>query len=529
MAQTSTAKRPVARAAAPTRDSVRAVLIKIALLAIIDAISIYAAFVLVLQNNWLVAILVLAVTALVNWIYFSKRLIPAKYLTPGLIFLAVFQVFVLLYTCYVGFTNYGTGHNGTKEQAVSSLLASSLQRVEDSPTYPVTVVDRLGELGLLITDPETGEASVGTNDEPLSAVPDAEFDGDKAVAAPGWTSLSFQDVIARTDEITALAVPYSDDPNDGALRTPDGSNAYRYLSTLEYDESAGTMTNTQTGVVYTDIGTGAFVADSGEELRPGWQITVGFDNFVRAFTEESIRGPLVYVTVWTFVFAIASVFLTFALGLLLAITFQNARMRGVKYYRVLLILPYAFPAFLSILVWNGMMNESFGFINQVLFGGADIPWLTDPTLAKFSAILVNVWLGFPYMFLICTGALQAIPEELTEAATMDGARGWSVFKQIKLPLLLSTTAPVLIASFAFNFNNFNLVYLLNNGGPRDTTTSLPVGHTDLLISMVYKVAFTGQNRDYGLASAFSILIFIIVAVIAVISFSRTKALEEIQR
>ena len=530
MAQTSTAKRPpAARAVAPTRDSVRAILIKIALLAIIDAISIYAAFVLVLQNNWLVAIVVLALTALVNWIYFSKRLVPAKYLTPGLIFLAVFQVFVLLYTFYVGFTNYGTGHNGNKEQAVSSLLASSLQRVEDSPTYPVTVVDRLGELGLLVTDPETDDAFVGTNDEALSRVPDAEFDGDKAVAAPGWTSLTFQEVIARTDEITALAVPYSDDPNDGALRTPDGSNAYRYLSTLEYDEAAGTMTNTQTGVVYSDIGTGAFTAENGEELLPGWQITVGFDNFVRAFTEESIRGPLVYVTIWTFVFAIASVFLTFVLGLLLAITFQNARMRGVKYYRVLLILPYAFPAFLSILVWNGMMNESFGFINQVIFGGADIPWLTDPTLAKASAILVNVWLGFPYMFLICTGALQAIPEELTEAATMDGARGWNVFKQIKLPLLLSTTAPVLIASFAFNFNNFNLVYLLNNGGPRDTTTSLPVGHTDLLISMVYKVAFTGQNRDYGLASAFSILIFIIVAVIAVISFSRTKALEEIQR
>jgi arabinogalactan oligomer/maltooligosaccharide transport system permease protein len=530
MAQTSTAKRPAtARAVAPTRDSVRAMLIKIALLAIIDAISIYAAFVLVLQNNWLVALIVLAVTGLVNWIYFTKRFVPAKYLTPGLIFLAIFQVFVLLYTCYVGFTNYGTGHNGNKEQAVSSLLASSLQRVEDSPTYPVTVVDRLGELGLLATDPDSGDAFVGTNDEPLSPVPDAEFDGDKAVAAPGWTSLTFQEVIARTDEITALAVPYSDDPNDGALRTPDGSNAYRYLSTLEYDEAAGTMTNTQTGVVYSDIGTGAFTSESGEELLPGWQITVGFDNFVRAFTEESIRGPLVYVTIWTFVFAIASVFITFVLGLLLAITFQSARMRGVKYYRLLLILPYAFPAFLSILVWNGMMNESFGFINQVIFGGADIPWLTDPTLAKASAILVNVWLGFPYMFLICTGALQAIPEELTEAATMDGARGWSVFKQIKLPLLLSTTAPVLIASFAFNFNNFNLVYLLNNGGPRDTTTSLPVGHTDLLISMVYKVAFTGQNRDYGLASAFTILIFIIVTVIAVISFSRTKALEEIQR
>jgi arabinogalactan oligomer/maltooligosaccharide transport system permease protein len=511
-----------------TRSSLLALVVKIVLLAFIDAVAVYAAFVLVLQGNVVATVAVLAVTVLINVVYLARRrFLPAKYLAPGLIFLTIFQVFVLLYTGYVGFTNYGTGHNGTKEQAVSSLLASSLERVENSPAYPVTVVDRLGELGLLITDPDDDTAYVGTADEPLAEV-DADFDGGKAVATAGWTSLTFQQVIARTAEITQLAVPFSDDPNDGALRTPDGSSAYRYLSTLEYDEAAGTMTD-DSGVVYSDTGTGAFVAESGEELRPGWQITVGGDNFARALTESSIRGPLLYVTAWTFAFAIGSVVLCFALGLLLALTFEHARMRGVRYYRLLMILPYAFPAFLSILVWAGMMNQSFGFLNQVVFAGADIPWLSDPTLAKASALLVNLWLGFPYMFLICTGALQAIPTELTEAAKVDGARGWNVFRHIKLPLLLSTTAPVLIASFAFNFNNFNLVYLLNNGGPRDTTTSLPVGHTDLLISMVYKVAFTGQNRDYGLASAFSILIFVIVAGIAIYSFSRTRALEDIQR
>ncbi len=123
--------------------------------------------------------------------------------------------------------------------------------------------------------------------------------------------------------------------------------------------------------------------------------------------------------------------------------------------------------------------------------------------------------------------LQSIPEELNEAAAIDGARPWAVFRLIKLPLLLVSVAPLLIASFAFNFNNFNVIYLLTNGGPRDPNTSLPVGFTDILISMVYKVAFTGQNRDYGLASAFSILIFVIVAVIAIVLFRRTKALEEL--
>ena len=174
-----------------------------------------------------------------------------------------------------------------------------------------------------------------------------------------------------------------------------------------------------------------------------------------------------------------------------------------------------------------MLSESFGFINQVLLGGASIPWLTDPVLAKVSILVVNLWLGFPYMFLVCTGALQSIPEELEEAATVDGAKPWAVFRLIKLPLLLVTVAPLLIASFAFNFNNFNLIYMLTGGGPRDPAASVNVGGTDILISMVYKVAFTGQTRDYGLASAFSIIIFILVAIISIVSFKRTKALEDL--
>ncbi|MGW9182831.1 ABC transporter permease subunit [Agromyces sp. NPDC055661] len=518
-------QRQAANIADAASGGIKMLLLKLVLLGILDAIAVYAVLVLAGFGQWLIAIVVAAVAALVNWIYFSRRKLPAKYLTPGIIFLVLFQVFVLVYTGYIAFTNYGTGHNGSKEQAVSSLMASSLQRVEDSPTYPVTVVDQLGTLGLLVTDPD-GDAYVGTNDQPLEPV-DAEFDGDKAVAVDGWTSLQFADVLARTDEITELAVPFSDDPNDGALRTPDGSNAYQYVSTLEYDEAAGTMTDVTTGTVYSDIGTGAFTSADGDELLPGWQITVGFDNFVRAVSDPRLAQPLVYVTLWTFAFALISVASTFFLGLFLAIVFNDMRMRGRKYYRVLMILPYAIPSFLSALIWAGMMNESFGFINQVLLGGASVPWLTDPWMAKLSVLIVNLWLGFPYMFLVCMGALQSIPDELQEAATVDGARPWAVFRLIKLPLLLVTVAPLLIASFAFNFNNFNTIYMLTDGGPRDSNAPIPVGFTDILITMVYKVAFTGQSRDYGLASAYSIIIFIIVAVISIIAFRRTKSLEEL--
>ncbi|WP_249521584.1 ABC transporter permease subunit [Microbacterium sp. ER1] len=501
-------------------------LLKILLLAIVDAIAVYAVFVLLVQREWLVLGLVVAVTVVVNYIYFSRKRIAAKYLTPGIIFLVLFQVFTLLYTGYIGFTNYGTGHNGSKEQAISSLLASAQERVEDSPTYPVTVVEQFGTYGLLVTDPDDGDALLGTAEQPLAEV-DAEFEGGKAVAVDGWTTLPLATVFTLSEELEQLSVPFSDDPNDGSLRAPDGQNGYLYVSTLTYDAAADTITDTATGTVYSDTGDGAFTAEDGGQLLPGWQTTVGFDNFVRAVTDESIRGPLISVTVWTFVFALVSVATTFFLGLLLALVFNNTRMRFRNGYRIILILPYAFPAFLSALVWAGMMNESFGFINQVLFGGAAIPWLTDPVLAKVSVLLVNLWLGFPYMFLVCMGALQGIPDDVNEAAVMDGANAWQIFRRIKLPLLLVTVAPLLISSFAFNFNNFNLIYMLTKGGPRFSDVSIPVGHTDILISMVYKVAFTGQTRDYGLASAFTILIFVVVATISIISFRKTKALEEL--
>src|SRR5690606_25651763 len=247
---------------------------------------------------------------LVNWIYFSRRALPAKYLAPGVIFLALFQVFVLLYTGYVGFTNYGTGHNGSKEQAVNALTASSLERVPDSPAYPVAVVEGSGELGLLVTTPD-GDALLGTSERPLEEVGGATFEGDRAVAAPGWETLQFAEVLERQDEVTALSVPFSSDPDDGRLSTPDGSSAYRYLSTLEYDEATGSVTDTATGVVYEDIGTGAFTSADGEELMPGWKVAVGFDNFVKAVTDQRLAGPLVYVTLWTFAFALLTVALTF--------------------------------------------------------------------------------------------------------------------------------------------------------------------------------------------------------------------------
>jgi arabinogalactan oligomer / maltooligosaccharide transport system permease protein len=510
-----------------TRGSMGALLVKIVLLGILDAVMVYALFVLLMAGNWVWFALAAVALIALNWIYLTRRALPGKYLAPGLIFLLLFQVFVVLYTAYIAFTNYGDGHNGTKEAAVQAIVEKSLVRVEDSPAYGVTVLDQNGTLSLLVTEPD-GTVSVGNETTPLQEVDDAEESGGKAVSLPGYTTLTFDQLLADQGRITGLAVPLSDDPNDGALRTADGSTAFLFQSTLLYDEAADAFTDTTTGVTYTDRGEGEFAAEDGTALTPGWTIDVGLQNFATAFGDERIREPLVGVILWTFAFAALSVLTTFALGMFLAIVFNDGRMRGRKVYRVMMILPYAFPGFLSALVWAGLLNPSFGFVNQVLLGGAEINWLSDPVLAKVSILFVNLWLGFPYMFLVCTGALQSIPDDVLEAARVDGAKPWGIFRLIKLPLVMVSMAPLLITSFAFNFNNFNLIYMLTNGGPRDIDAPVNVGATDILITLVYKAAFgTSTGRDYGLASAFAILIFIVVATVSVIAFRRTKSLEDV--
>ena len=217
------------------------------------------------------------------------------------------------------------------------------------------------------------------------------------------------------------------------------------------------------------------------------------------FTSSEFRGPFIRVLAWNLAFAFASVVVTFALGLLLAVVFNDVPMKGRKIYRSLLIIPYALPGFMTALVWKGMLNQTFG-INRWL--GVDIPWLTTTAMAMLSLILVNLWLGYPYMFLVNTGALQSIPSELKEAALVDGANGWTAFRRITFPLLLVTVSPLLIASFAFNFNNFTLVWLLTNGNPRATDES--AGTTDILLSWTYRFALDLSPQRQGLAAALSV-------------------------
>lgn len=511
-----------------TSGTVGGLVAKLVLMAVVNAFGVYAILAAWNEGSYGILAAMVALLVVADWVYFSRRTLPLKYVLPGLAFLLVFQVYVVAYTGWVAFTNYGDGHNSTKEHAIEALLVQNERRVEGSATYPLTVLERGGALGFAVVD-EDGDVRAGTAEEPLAPVDDATVDGDSVSAVPGAQVLDRRQVLERQDEVTTLRVPVSDDPEDGSIRTQDARTGYVSTSTLEYDAAADTMTDVTTGTVYSPSEDGWFVSPDGERLNVGWRVAVGLDNFSTAFGDSRYAGPFLKILAWTFAFAVLSVVTTFLLGLFLAITFNDGRLRGRRIYRTLLIFPYAIPGFLAALLWSGMLNRSFGFVNQVLLGGADVPWLTDPWLAKLSVLLVNLWLGFPYMFLICTGALQSLPGDVMEAAKVDGAGRWRTWRSVTLPLLLVATTPLLISSFAFNFNNFTLIYMLTNGGPRFADASVPLGHTDILISMVYSVSGLDGTaaKNYGLASALSIVIFAIVATISAITFKRTKQFEEI--
>lgn len=313
--------------------------------------------------------------------------------------------------------------------------------------------------------------------------------------------------------------------DNGAIRPQGLSQAFEGVFTMVYDPDTDTMTDSVSGTRYV-AKDGFFVPESGTgpALPQGWTINVGFANFLKVLTDPTIRAGFFGIFLWNVAFSALAVGTTFVLGMLLAILFNHPDMKGKRVYRSLLVLPYAIPGFVTALVWASMLNQDYGLINNML--GASVNWLGDPWLAKFSILLTNLWLGFPYMFIVCTGALQSVPAEVYEAARIDRVSPLRQLTDITMPLLLVSVGPLLIASFSFNFNNFGLIYLLTEGGPF-SAGSTDIGSTDLLITYAYRLAFAGANPNYGMAAAVSILIFLLVASMSLIGFRKTANLEDV--
>ncbi len=502
--------------------------VKIVFLAVVNALAVWAATVLADQSNWPALGMLALFTLLIDLIYLVPRrpgLIPLKFIVPGTVFLVAFQIAPILYTVNVAFTNYSTGHIISKAGAITAIKANSLQPAQSGTTYAMAAArDKNGDLVLILQDSTSGKTYVGTK-KGLTPIPRAAVTvkGGAIAGAAGYELVPVKELAAIGQQLTDFRVPIG---KDAAIQPQGFDTAVPLQPTLRYDPERGVFVRISDGAVFRDNGLGSFVSTQKEELEPGWATHVGFRNFGRAIHDPLIRKPFLRVLIWTFVFAGSTVLLSFALGLFLAITLDKPGLRFQRGYRSIMVIPYAIPSFLSLLVWGGLLNDDFGVVNRLFH--VNIPWLFDPNVAKISVVLVSTWLTVPYFFLVSMGALQAIPKELVEAAKVDGGGGFQIFRRVTLPLLLVATSPLLIASFAFNFNNFNNIYLLTGGGP--ATNDQPIaGATDILISYTYKLAFaTGKGNDYALASSIAIVIFFIVATVSGLSFWRTKALEGVR-
>ncbi|MDZ5671252.1 maltodextrin ABC transporter permease MdxF [Bacillus stercoris] len=256
---------------------------------------------------------------------------------------------------------------------------------------------------------------------------------------------------------------------------------------------------------------------------------VGFKNFLNIFFLGSYRETFVNVLSWTVIWTICATTLQIILGIVTALFVNQDFIKGKRIFRMIFLFPWAVPAFITIMSFSNMFNDSIGAVNaQVipLFNHLPfvelpaIAWKTDPFWTKTALIMIQTWLGFPYIYVMVTGVLQAIPGELYEAAKIDGATFIQRFRHITFPMILFATAPVMITQYTFNFNNFSIIYLFNEGGPGSAGAG--AGSTDILISWIYKLT-TGTSPQYSVAAAVTLLISFIVIGISLIAFKKSNA------
>ncbi|WGV98781.1 maltose ABC transporter permease MalF [Vibrio sp. YMD68] len=500
----------------------KSVFIKWALLGSLGIVNGYATILMYSRGELAFALLTVILTALALYIFGSKKTYAHRYIYPGIAGMILFIIFPLVYTVGLAFTNYSAKNQLSFERAQTVLLDQTYQSGE---SYPFTLYStenghriavQKGDQ-LLATD-HFDLASLSVTDMDLSIVESVSGDKEKIK-----TIVQNRSSLSRVD----LHLPTGEDIRMSGLRK---FAAVVPLYTLQEDGTS--LVSNETGAILRpNMDTGFYqpVDDMGQftgsTVAPGFIVDIGTHNFERVWKDEGIKQPFISIFIWTVVFSVVTVIATLIIGLVLASVVQWEALKGRAIYRVLLILPYAVPAFISILIFKGLFNQSFGEINMVLQSifGISPAWFSDPILAKTMVLIVNTWLGFPYMMILCMGLLKAIPDDLYEASAIDGANFIHNFTKVTLPLMIKPLTPLLIAAFAFNFNNFVMIQLLTQGGPNMIGTSEPAGYTDLLVSYTYRIAFEGAGgQDFGLASAIATLIFLLVGGLALLNLRFTK-------
>lgn len=458
-----------------------------------------------------VGLLVLGGSAL--WVYATAQSVAWKYLFPGVAGMLLFLAFPLLFTVQIGFTNFSSSNLLDFERARAYLLEQSVVEPDQARLYSLHREGQALRLKLAAQADAEGSALLSA---PL------KLDGSEILAAVPLQALGATTLAPALDLRELLH--YRNALQTLQLQLPDG-RLLRYAGVREFGpverlwqaNADGSLTQRVGGNVFrANHQSGFFETSSGERMQPGFKVGIGLANYSRMVLDPDFRSPFVSIFIWTVLFAGLTVLFSTALGMTLSVLLEWQSLKYRTLYRTLLFLPYAVPGFISILVFKGLFNQNFGEINAILDAlfGVRPAWFADPLLAKLMILIVNTWLGYPYIMILCSGLIKSIPADLYEASAIAGAKPLTNFFKITAPLIVRPLTPLLISAFAFNFNNFVLISLLTDGRPDYLNTKLPAGTTDILVSYTYRIAFTDSGQNFGLAAAINTLVFAMVALMA---------------
>jgi maltose/maltodextrin transport system permease protein len=483
--------------------------------AALGLVLLYLVFNIYAAGQVLWAVGLLALVSLGFYVYLSNVTFAYRYLFPGLAGMAVFVAFPMLYTAQIGFTNYSSAHLLSFERATHYLLDQS--EPDESRLMSYSLHAQGGDYRLVLSP--VGEQAgsqrfatepLGLRLAPLGKTALQPLAGDAEALGP---ALPLAQVLKHRDVLMQLELEL---PDHTSLKYV-GVREFAPLKPLWKANADGSITSVEDGRSYRpNHDSGFYENAAGERLQPGFKVGVGLANYARMVTDADFRSPFLAIFLWTVAFSALTVLFTLVIGMSLAVLLNWEALRFKAVYRTLLFLPYAVPSFISILVFKGLFNQNFGEINAILEAlfGIRPAWFADPTLAKAMILIVNTWLGYPYIMVLCSGLLKAVPADLYEASAIAGASPWVNFTRITAPLIIKPLTPLLISVFAFNFNNLTVITLLTKGRPDFLNTKVPAGTTDILVSYTYRIAFQDSGQNFGLAAAISTLIFFMVAALS---------------
>jgi maltose/maltodextrin transport system permease protein len=501
------------------QDSVPSRSLRHLLIALVALPALYLDFVIYEAGNTWIALGLLVVIGLGIYIYLSSRAYAYRYLFPGLFGFALFVIFPLLYTVFVSLTRYNSSNLLPYERARNILRQETFLSGKVSYNYKL-LLQLDGRYVLCLEDDKNPSRRFLSEPFDLKAAKGEEPITVKELASgsvPPGKPLELGQVTRQKLYIPMRSRQFS--LPDDTLVELEGLQKFASRARLWKINPDGSLTNVKDGsTVRPDFRQGYFVNQKGEKVGIGFRTFSGPENYMQILTDPRIQGPFFRIFLWTVLFSGLSVLGTFAIGMFLAVMLQWKELRFRQAYRTLLILPYAVPSVLSILIFKGLYSQQFGAVNEFLraLHLFTPEWETNPWGARAMILLVNLWLGYPYMMLVCTGMLQSVPSTIYEISAIEGSNPIIDFFKLTLPLVFQPLLPILIASFAFNFNNFTLVYLLTAGGPKMMGGGI-AGETDLLVTYTFNLAFRDSGTNYGLASAIATLLFFIVGTLALVN------------